>query len=153
MMMTNAATSTPHSRPSAKAPPSLTVEHLLEVLDFDDASEEFRWRRRPGNDRTTNTFNTRFAGRLAGHIDRTTGLRVVTIDRRGYLARDLARFVRTGAWDLEPPGPLTAERLRSVLDYDAATGIFTWKARPETHRGAAIFNSRYAGTQAGCPDG
>jgi hypothetical protein len=37
-------------------------------------------------------------------------------------------------------------------DYDPETGQFTWKPRPETHRGAAIFKSRYAGTKAGCPD-
>lgn len=47
---------------------------------------------------------------------------------------------------------LTVERLWAVLDYCPATGIFTWKHRPETHRGAAIFNSRYSGKKAGCPD-
>jgi hypothetical protein len=151
----NAATSTTkprsNSRPSAKAPPSLTVERLLEVLDFDDASEEFRWRRRPGNDRATNTFNTRFAGKLAGQVN-GKGVRIIYIDRQAYVAPRLVRFLKTGAWEPEPPGPLTADRLRTLLDFDPETGRFTWKPRPETHRGAAIFNSRYAGKKAGCPD-
>jgi len=47
---------------------------------------------------------------------------------------------------------LTVERLREVLDYAPGTGIFTWKPRVETGRGATIFNKRFAGKQAGCPD-
>ena len=47
---------------------------------------------------------------------------------------------------------LSAERLREVLDYAPETGFFTWKPRLETGRGAKIFNARYAGKRAGCPD-
>lgn len=40
---------------------------------------------------------------------------------------------------------LTAEYVRSILDYSPETGIFTWKHRPE---GYAPWNARYAGTIA-----
>ena len=50
---------------------------------------------------------------------------------------------------------ITAQRLREVLDYDAARGIFIWRRR--TVRSAfartdAAFNTRAAGTIAGTPD-
>ena len=40
---------------------------------------------------------------------------------------------------------LTAERLRALLEYDPATGIFLWKARPFDRR----WSARHAGKQAG----
>ncbi len=44
---------------------------------------------------------------------------------------------------------LTAEYLRSIIDYDPETGIFTWKHRADRR---AFWNNRYAGTKAGCAD-
>jgi hypothetical protein len=41
---------------------------------------------------------------------------------------------------------LTAEFVRSVLDYDEATGIFRWRSRPDRSK---RWNTRYAGTVAG----
>jgi hypothetical protein len=40
---------------------------------------------------------------------------------------------------------MTREELLSVLDYDASTGLFTWRKRPNAQR----WNGRYAGKLAG----
>jgi len=47
---------------------------------------------------------------------------------------------------------LDAARVRELLDYCPETGIFMWKPRTEPGRGPTIFNKRFAGKQAGCPD-
>jgi hypothetical protein len=47
---------------------------------------------------------------------------------------------------------ITAEQLRSLLDYDPATGILTWKVRAEasftTLAAARSWNTKYAGLEA-----
>ncbi|HXJ28162.1 MAG TPA: HNH endonuclease [Streptosporangiaceae bacterium] len=47
--------------------------------------------------------------------------------------------------------PLTANQLRALLDYDPATGIFTWRRRDQIGHHARTWNTRYAGTVAGTP--
>jgi HNH endonuclease/AP2 domain len=44
--------------------------------------------------------------------------------------------------------PITQEFVRSILDYDPETGIFTWRRRPDV---PPKWNGRYAGTVAGRP--
>lgn len=53
---------------------------------------------------------------------------------------------------MEMRDDLTAQYVRSILDYDPATGEFRWKRRADQGK---RWNSRYAGTVAGCthPDG
>ena len=49
--------------------------------------------------------------------------------------------------------PLTADYVRSVLNYDPGTGEFKWKIRPRdmfsTQRAQSIWNARFAGVIAG----
>jgi hypothetical protein len=47
--------------------------------------------------------------------------------------------------------PLTADQLRALLDYDAATGVFTWRRREPLRQYDKTWNTRYAGKPAGTP--
>lgn len=44
---------------------------------------------------------------------------------------------------------MNAETLRQLLDYNPATGVFTWKSREETDQHVKTWNSKYAGKIAG----
>jgi hypothetical protein len=44
---------------------------------------------------------------------------------------------------------LTVEMLRQLLDYDLATGVFTWKHREETSHFLSGWNKRFSGKVAG----
>lgn len=52
---------------------------------------------------------------------------------------------------------LTADFLRSCLDYDPNSGLFHWKERPRSHfklvRIWKTWNTRFAGKEAGWPNG
>lgn len=45
--------------------------------------------------------------------------------------------------------PLTADYVRSILEYDPLTGVFRWRERPELR---ASRNTRFGGKVAGGPD-
>jgi len=52
---------------------------------------------------------------------------------------------------------IDAAFVRSILDYDPETGVFTWRPRPiehfKTERAWKIWNTRFSGTFAGGVDG
>lgn len=48
---------------------------------------------------------------------------------------------------------LTVAYARSRLNYNAETGVFTWKTRPGSDRHTRTWNAKYAGTIAGSFDG
>jgi len=45
--------------------------------------------------------------------------------------------------------PLTADQLRTLLDYNHETGVFRWRRRDQLGHYARTWNTRYAGTVAG----
>ncbi len=51
---------------------------------------------------------------------------------------------------------LTADYVRSILDYNPETGVFTWRSRPRDHfktkRAYSIWNARFALKMAGSSD-
>src|SRR5579862_7745832 len=66
----------------------ITPERLKEVLDYDPATGEFRWKTRLGGKAV--------AGRVAGYLDR--GYISIRIDRRIYMAHRLAWLWVYGVW-------------------------------------------------------
>lgn len=75
----------------------LTRERIRELLSYDPETGIFTWLRRPGIDRCTNTWNTRFVGTVAGSIN-DQGYRVICIDRSDYRAHRLAWAYANGDW-------------------------------------------------------
>jgi hypothetical protein len=72
----------------------LTPEFVREVLDYDPATGEFRWRWR---DDVRAQWNGRYARTVSGTIN-NVGYRMIVIDKRLYLAHRLAWLHVSGAW-------------------------------------------------------
>jgi len=79
---------------------SITVDRLCQLLDYDPATGEFRWRYRQleefATQRAGTTWNTRFAGKIAGAAH--DGYRVISINYRRYRAHRLAWMYVTSGW-------------------------------------------------------
>lgn len=118
----------------------ITAEAVRALLHYDPETGVFTWRVRPPNHAKWKSLE---AGRL-----NSTGTRQIGVNGREYTARRLAWLWVHGEWpatfveplngdpddlrldNLSPfkqlQGPLTADRLRALLNYDRDTGIFTW---------------------------
>ncbi len=79
---------------AAPKAPKLTHKRLLEVLTYEPTTGSFFWHVRPEG---TKTWNTRFAGKLAGVAQADGYLRIV-IDRESLAASHVAWFYMTGRW-------------------------------------------------------
>jgi hypothetical protein len=73
-----------------KRRPRLTRARLRELLHYNSKTGEFRWRKRPRNSVRID--------RSAGHVPSQQGRRRIGIDRRVYVAHQLAWFYMTGRW-------------------------------------------------------
>ena len=137
----------------------ITAAEVRSLLEYAPEPGMFMWLKRPKNKAKWKSLE---AGRL-----NNSGTRQISIKGREYTARRLAWLLTYGEWPSSPveplngdpddlrienltltkPGtaPLTADRLRELLDYDQHTGIFTWTK--EAH------SVRLHGQEAGCSKG
>lgn len=120
---------------------SLTRDDVIEVLDYNPDNGDFRWKVKTG---------TAKSGDIAGCLNRR-GQRYIRIRGELCLAGRLAWLIMTGEWPIgrivkknrigddnrweniclpsDLIQPLTSDRLRQIIDYDPASGRFTWKLR------------------------
>lgn len=79
-------------------PDRITADELRKLLTYDPASGNFTWLPREGDDPHTRTFNTSFAGKVAGNVHKKLGYRVIMIYGRNFGAHRLAFLFMTGKW-------------------------------------------------------
>lgn len=68
----------------------ITQEYLKSRLHYDSLTGIFTWKLRPGNERTINSWNTRYAGKEAGtirEVHKVTGLSYKFINLDGKICR------------------------------------------------------------------
>jgi len=79
----------------------LSKEYLSSIIDYNPCTGDFFWKRRTGNNRSDNVFNSRYAGKKAGYINTSsksvTEYMQITIHGRGYKAHRLAFIIMTGS--------------------------------------------------------
>ena len=80
-----------------------TPEYVRAVLDYDPETGVLRWRCRPD---ATKTVNTKYAGKEAGCVAKSTGYREIKIDGVPCLGHRLAFVIMTGVY---PDGDLDHE--------------------------------------------
>lgn len=123
-----------------------TKARLQELFNYDSATGNFI--------RKIRTSKSTQIGAIAGTIDRRDNTRQMLVDSKGYRQSHIVWLWHTDEWPTkeiecvngdkldcrienlrfclrvtrDDTIPLTLERLKQVLDYNAETGIFTWKA-------------------------
>lgn len=76
---------------------TLSAEMVRSLLNYDADQGLFTWRPRPVLGQSDKTWNTRFAGKVAGAI-RPDGYRIIGVFGTRYHAHRLAWLYSTGAW-------------------------------------------------------
>jgi len=74
----------------------IDVSRLREIFDLDEDLGILKWRTRPVKTRSDKTWNTRFAGTVAGTL--TCGYRQVVIDYRFYKVHRVIFAMTHGRW-------------------------------------------------------
>ncbi|MDA6684686.1 HNH endonuclease signature motif containing protein [Escherichia coli] len=73
----------------------LTPEMVLSVVDYNPSSGDFHWRWRQGRERTTLTWNSRFAFKKCSSIN-SDGYLMIMINGKAYPAHRLAWLIVYG---------------------------------------------------------
>jgi hypothetical protein len=76
----------------------LTADEVRALLAYEAETGVLRWLPQQGNDRYTQSWNARFAGKQAGWLNRAIGYWYVSMLGRVFLAHRLAWLIQTGSW-------------------------------------------------------
>lgn len=84
----------------------LTHQRIRDVLSYDEATGEFRWRLRASSRAD--------AGALAGRVQRN-GYRYIKVDGRDYRAHRLAWFYVHGVWPVQQVDHIDGDKLNNAI--------------------------------------
>jgi hypothetical protein len=74
------------------------IAYIRTRLDLDKTTGTLIWKIRSGHSRHVKTWNTRFAGQVAGHKDKTHGFVIVSISGVHHLAHRIVFALENGRW-------------------------------------------------------
>lgn len=78
--------------------PHPTPDELAKLLSYDPETGSLTWLRRPGNDRCTNTWNSRYSGKPALTTVGPHGYQYGSLLNRSVTAHRVAWAIFTGSW-------------------------------------------------------
>lgn len=74
-----------------------TAEYIRSILDYDPETGVFRWKHRTDVS-SKGGWNRKYAGKITGCLDKSTGYVVIIINYKKYYAHILAWVFVTGEW-------------------------------------------------------
>lgn len=84
--------------PNANEP--LSASDIRKLLHYDEEVGVFTWKAREGADRTTKSWNTRYAGARADKVRLKDGYRQIGVMGKNYLAHRVAWVFMRGNWPI-----------------------------------------------------
>lgn len=75
----------------------LTAEYVRSRLEYNPLTGIMVWKYRSDNI-SKGTWNKRFANKEAGHVSKSRGYRLISINHKLYMAHRLAFLIMTGRW-------------------------------------------------------